>query len=353
VYALAFDPRQNIILAATSEGLWVCQGDSVKHQEDPALEGAGRLCAITVGSDKYWIGSEIGVLEYGTGPTLVRTPGEQDLPEATITCLAMDGQNRLWAGTASGVWTFDNHKWLHLQPPGSLTTPIVNVNQIVNTPGDIVWLGSWQAGREGGLRRFRSSVELPLARPGAPRTVDALALDTAGQLWVASGENLFRQVDATWQTQPGPDANKLFLCLLSDRNNQLWCGMKGCLYFQEGAGWLKILDQHDILAVAEDAEGVIWIGTSQGLYTYKSKKLKAADIHLPSSRVQALCLTGTDIWIGTAAGLVRLKQGQASYWDPGNSGLVGPSIKALALGADNILWVGTNLGVCQFKFMEE
>src|SRR5262245_26068592 len=63
-------------------------------------------------------------------------------------------------------------------------------------------------------------------------------------------------------------------------------------------------------AIAEDASGVLWFGTDNGLVRYDGRNVEAApnESELPSRRILALKLDHHGrLWIGTDAGAARLR----------------------------------------------
>ncbi|MGH9853079.1 MAG: two-component regulator propeller domain-containing protein, partial [Blastocatellia bacterium] len=66
-------------------------------------------------------------------------------------------------------------------------------------------------------------------------------------------------------------------------------------------------------AIAEDANGVLWFGTDNGLVRYDGRNVEAApnEATLPSRRTLALKLDARGhFWVGTDAGAARLREGR-------------------------------------------
>jgi signal transduction histidine kinase/ligand-binding sensor domain-containing protein len=60
-------------------------------------------------------------------------------------------------------------------------------------------------------------------------------------------------------------------------------------------------------AIAQDARGLLWFGTDNGLVSYDGRNVKPFSAPLPSRRILALQLDARgDLWIGTEAGAARL-----------------------------------------------
>src|SRR5262245_31912765 len=74
-------------------------------------------------------------------------------------------------------------------------------------------------------------------------------------------------------------------------------------------------------AIAEDANGVLWFGTDNGLVRYDGRNVEAAPYEalLPSRRILALKLDHRgDLWIGLVAGAARLRTNQIAV-EPTNN----------------------------------
>src|SRR5262245_55643226 len=64
-------------------------------------------------------------------------------------------------------------------------------------------------------------------------------------------------------------------------------------------------------AIAEDASGVLWFGTDNGLVRYDGRNVEAApnEAELPSRKILALKLDHRgQLWIGTGKGAARLRE---------------------------------------------
>jgi diguanylate cyclase (GGDEF)-like protein len=117
------------------------------------------------------------------------------------------------------------------------------------------------------------------------------------------------------------------------------------------------LPQNSVHAIAQTADGFLWLGTEEGLARFDGVRFTVFTSHgshgLASDYIQSLASDRDgSLWIGTDSGL--------SHWIPGRGssvlnggfqvlttrdGLAGDSVTALALDAAGTLWVGTNQGL--------
>ncbi|PYR16618.1 MAG: hypothetical protein DMF98_27930, partial [Acidobacteria bacterium] len=120
------------------------------------------------------------------------------------------------------------------------------------------------------------------------------------------------------------------------------------------------LPQNSVRAIVQTREGYIWLGTWGGLARFDGVRFtifnRANTPALGDSRITALA-EGADgsLWIGTgASGLIRLKDGAfTTYRSEGNTSYEERSrwqIRSIARGSDGGLWIGTSgSGFRRFK----
>ena len=122
---------------------------------------------------------------------------------------------------------------------------------------------------------------------------------------------------------------------LANLNRQSWAMENG-------------LPQNTVQALAQTADGYLWLGTEVGLVRFDGTGFLLFDEHsnpaLPGSDVQCL-LAGMDgsLWVGTSSGLARLKDGVITAFTPAN-GFPGKDIEALRQDAQGFVVVSTDSG---------
>ncbi len=211
-----------------------------------------------------------------------------------------------------------------------------------------------------------------------PRDVVAtLAQDTAGFVWIATGDGLVRHDGYRFRPQEREAASPAdrnlgwIRSLLAARDGRLWIATESqglavhdpasgrvsliaALQAADAAAGLSSVPQ--IHALAEGPDGSIWIGRmGGGLTRYEPAQQRvthhrqtALDGSLPDDRVLAL-LVGRDgtLWVGTWQGLSRLVPGSGRFEtvfggpEAGREGLV---VQALFQAADDRIWLGTRRG---------
>jgi signal transduction histidine kinase/ligand-binding sensor domain-containing protein len=185
-----------------------------------------------------------------------------------------------------------------------------------------------------------------------------LAFDEAGNGWTTDFRQGFRRISD--QTRPGtlPQPFGWGARLLADSRNTLWVATQGQGLWRvrpptvRGARpEVEVIDSRSglpsngVQALAEDADGAIWVGTSAGLVRLTPKRVSAfSDLGIP----RAIESTNDgSVWVGTTAGLIRYsKLGRTDYTE--RNGLPSAIVLALYADAAGVLWIATTRGIVKF-----
>jgi signal transduction histidine kinase/ligand-binding sensor domain-containing protein len=119
------------------------------------------------------------------------------------------------------------------------------------------------------------------------------------------------------------------------------------------------LPQDTIRAIAQTADGYLWLGTDEGLARfdgYEFTTFQKANGNLPSNSVTALAAAADGgLWIGTTNGLVLYRNKRFRTYTP-KDGLADESISQLYVDRHDVLWVVAGIHLCRFedgKFVTE
>ena len=239
-----------------------------------------------------------------------RWGSEQGLPRGPIYAIEQSIDGYLWIGTEKGLVRFDG-----------LSFVLVQSQPKQPAPTHVLGL---QADREGGvwarLRRptltmlryrngvFQDVMEI-LGRSRASVSANARDKDGNPLLWVLEQEG------SVIVLKRGK-----FETLASPTN----------------------FSRSPVLALAQTADGSIWVGTRDaGLFRLKEGITSAVKTGLPDLKVNTLVPKGNELWVGTDAGLVRW-DGSKLTKDGVPQSLDGVQILVLRLDARSNLWGGTN-----------
>ena len=112
------------------------------------------------------------------------------------------------------------------------------------------------------------------------------------------------------------------------------------------------LPQNSVHAIAQTADGFLWVGTEEGLARFDGVRFTLFDdTRAPQLRHAAITalLASSDggLWIGAVGGgLTRLGKGVIEHWSKTN-GLPDNNARCLILDRDGALWIGTDQGLAR------
>ena len=317
------------------------------RESTPALAGNDIRCLLEDHSGALWVGTASGLTRLKDGRA--RTFGSGDgVPGGAVRGMVESGDGRLWILTAGGlaaapVEHVDAAKIgfrTFSRRDGMLSD---NVLSLAADAGSGVWIGTSR-----GLDHVVGS----RVEPGPPATVgkavDALAgvAGDAGAVLVASADGVFRVEDgiATLLTRREalPIGGVQTLLSMPDgvwlvgRSSVSLQGPKGIRTFAAGGA----LPGTQVLAIAEDRDHAVWIGTNGGLARFWNGAMQSVGGKGDSAAVLSIFEDNDgDLWVGTETAGVSVLRPRTFEILPGSEGQAATSVMQ---AADRSLWVGTN-----------
>lgn len=297
----------NAIAEDTMGFLWIATDDGVSrfdgnnfmnfehYYHENALHRLYSIHALFVDevNDRLWIGSDKGLFytsmdtlrfrKYDKEGVLFKEYGNN------VQCLHKTGDDRLWAGGAGGLLSFDLNDLSQLPIVHNITyldEPFAGVRCISSDPVEenVIWFGTTK-----GLIRFNTiSVDYQIFRYGNnPEldenmirkihvTQDKVLLGT----W-AAGLVIFDKDKETYQKPLGqqfPNSHKLINDFYCDQNNLWVTTLNGIIHYDCSNESIIDLKAHDfknekIRGVSfVDSRGIIWFGNSLGLFKYSQER---------------------------------------------------------------------------------
>ncbi len=339
-----------------------------------------------------WLGvAGAGVFSYArAGLTALQDVSVKELL-ADSHCLLEDHSGRIWVGAGDDfVLCRDNDRWHTHRVPRHQARPFICA--LAEGPDGTVWAGS--AGE--GLLEFRGGKsEVLSARSGlSDNLTECLLMDREGVLWVGTHGGLnrlqrrqlfvFGQKEGLgygavnglaevlpgmlWAGKPsdglyrwdgrsfgrlvsdglsliGPPVN----ALLSARDGSCWvAAARGLMHFKEPSqanirAELSSMSGRNVLALAEDAEGALWVGTREGEVWEWAHNQWLPHTNLWQNHPITSIVHGPErqLFLGTEGGGLECYSGaQHSHFDRAQ-GLFTDLIVTLHLDAEGALWIGT------------
>ncbi len=238
---------------------------------DPAVKG-GRLRAVGLAWAVY----------VALAPTLVAQQAmfrnytvEDGLSQSQIETILQDNQGQLWSGTYHGLSRFDGHTFTNFTVKDGLADNIVTASHMDATGR--LWFGH----PSGNVTTYSDATfdVLPAAEAWQGRQIQGFLDDAAGTLWIATeGSGLLAMkmgVSNLPVALPQSPRRVRDVVAWADR---LWVGAAEGLF-----SFAPVDDAtaarfdtpttsfvHDVLALAVDAAGKLWIGTSDSGFSSSS-----------------------------------------------------------------------------------
>jgi len=376
---------ENSVVSITQDGVfWLDPSDDQWQQLGAIYRDVTAFDTDSQGN--VWIGrKDLGLAQYngseGWQLQTINSPASND-----FSSVALDSRGRLWcASQISGVHMLnENGVWTNFSQESGLKN---NDHRVVMVDSeDRVWAGSWgggisifeQANGEFTPTKFDSSQEI-LAGVSIDLSfvlVTDMTQDEFGNIWIVNREAANDQVlpvrssqgDFFYFLSTVEEIGTRFVKLLEiDRINRIWIGTEdrgikvidymGTLSnktddrFDQGLDNTEGLLSNKITALAEDKDGIMWIGTEEGLNFWQGQVGRRTG--LINSFVNTIGIDGiNNKWIGTANGITVLNNDGRTQTDytTGNSPLVSNNIQSFAFNEETgEVWIGTTNGLSRFQ----
>lgn len=346
--------------------------------------------------NSYWIADkQNGLLQYTDGNLQQLVPNS---PTGIGTGGLSASSNTWWMAVDSTLNQFQNGHWTAITPGSSSPLNFGQIDPVLQGPQQEVWIGSTTQGlaklQQNNWVQFKESLLQPSA--SGSYTVGGLALDNLNQLWItndgAANGLVLRKPDGTHQSFNIPFGyfNQRVTDIVIDDTDQKWIaspqgngvfvfnhgmsventGDDQWRFFRFGAGNGN-LPGNEVLSLAKDKFGFIWVGTNDGIGV-----IQCADQAISSSgceavlpvvqsdnfagflfkgeRVNAMVVDGANQkWIGTDNGLwlVSPDGGKTLHrFTIGNSPIPDNRIQKLALDhSSGTLLISTAKGLMSYQ----
>lgn len=379
------------------------------------------------GQDGLWVGTAAGLdqLDLATGKVRRQAEGAipPGLPALRVNALVVDRRGNLWVGTIEGIyvlragahafepvpavggtgaaievwrlmedgagriWVGTHATGAFVIEPGAATARQVRdsersdgkgietdwVVSIVDAGDGHVWLGTWAQGivevdtRTWATRHLRHDPAVPgsLGKDDVP----VLMRDRSGLVW-AGGPDLLDSIDpqqrtiSTWYGSSTRLPGGVTAVLVrSDRSVWLGSDTGGVdviapdrtsdrrLPAEDGQS-STALPTSAVLSMADAPNGEVFIGTAKGLYRTRDggrsvERMEFAGLS-PTALTRALYAAGGRLWIAGTNGLSYVDQPAQGAVARGVASLRGADIMTLNGLEDGSLWVGTSTGLARY-----
>ena len=307
-----------------------------------------------------WIGTkERGLVHAHQGRTDVfeRSDG---LSGDFIERLFEDREGNIWVATIDGLDRFRD-----------LAVPTISVKQglsdatvesVLAAKDGSVWLGTldglnrWNNGR---VTIYRKSGETPGS--GLPdNAIESLYQDFEGQIWVSTRRGIALLENGRFITVSSVPSG--VQAIAGDSAGNLWLSQRGSLFHLRGRRvveqfpWTRLArDDHARTMITDPVGGGLWLGFQRGVAYFKDGQIRAsysAADGLGAGRVRQLRLDQQGaLWAATEGGLSRLKDGRIATLS-GKNGLPCDDVQWMAEGDDHFFWLYMACGLVRITRAE-
>ena len=293
-----------------------------------------------------------GVFWFGADGKTARITSDQGLSHSGILSLCVDQERNLWVGTDGGGVNRVKRRVFEVAEPAR--------GKVVQTVSADATGGLWMGFNGGGATYWKGATftnygasEGLLSFNMPALSMSAIFVDGDGGVWAGTrGGGLFRF--QTNRFAPAPRMEKIsrdILAIHQDRQGRLWIGTGAGLARWDGRDWemRRDLSAVAVRAIADDRAGNLWIGTAgDGLKRLHGEQFTPIHVKdgLPSEDISALLADNADVlWVGTRGnGLARFADGKWTRYTT-REGLVANSISFLIEDDAGELWIGSNAGL--------
>jgi len=236
-----------------------------------------------------------------------------------VTAFAQSADGVLWIGATTGLYRFDGVRFELFEPPASQPLPFLSISALLALPDSTLWVG-YTFGGASVLARGR--VVSYSQRDGLPEgTINAIARDSAGDIWAATTTGLARLYGGRWQRigaengYPGGPASDL----LVDRRGTLWAPTgagvfvlpRGAIRFMRQAPPLDAAGNGSAGVPREAPDGSVWgASTTLGLTRLSDSAGRATPARPAAERLREAWSLFVDrrahAWLDGPGGLVRV-----------------------------------------------
>ena len=303
----------------------------------------GNLVIGTYGDGVYWFDAEGHATQIASG---------EGLSHDSVLAITVDREGSLWVGTSGGGLNRVKRKMFNVLD----RTRGLTVQSVCEDGKGGLWIGFngarvdyWSGASEEQYGLLASDV-----------FVKTVLADSNKHVWAGvqrpTGSKLFQFQNSLTNFLPTPIGGSDISVLFEDRKRTLWVGSKfGLARLDERA--FRVLTnapgRMDVRALADDAEGNLWIGTEgKGVVRFHDGQFESftRTNGLPSDDIRSLYMdTNSVLWVSTSSGLARHSNGKWITFSRPREGLLGDSLSYLVEDGQGYLWIASNFGLLRVK----
>jgi len=371
------------------------------ENDEKSLSDNYIYCIFEGADGELWIGTEMGGLNRfdPCEEEFLHYKNESDNPESIsrnkVISICEDRSENLWIGTFGGGLNIADLKKKKFQlyrseGENSINLPHKDVaSMFLNEDDGLLWIGTWGGGlgiynREtGDIKTY--SAESPPGKRIAGDNVFVIFNDSKDRIWVGTNsgisiydknDNSFYMIQDYFKEADFVSITNRINSIIEDKKHNIWIGTERGLHkFNEKSNELTTylakykskdkattrlaLTANKVYSVIEDRDGMIWVGTSDGLNMidpYENTIINFWSDYTSTNTLSNSFVTevfeSSDgyIWIGTSSGINKYdKETRTFSYFTIKDGLPDDQIYEIQEDNNGNLWFSTNKGLAMLN----
>ena len=287
-------------------------------------------CIEIVSDNEIWVGTlDNGVQLFNGHSYMAYNTKNSPLPGDRIYDIFIDSEDRKWIATLNGLAILDNNEWSVYTPENS-NLPGKTVISIVQEKQGRIWLGT----DEGVVADLFGTV-YNSDNSGLPgNLVTEMYIDDEGLIWIATDKGIASFDGNTWSSHisgTGILPQELVRAIEIDKYNNLWAsfifGSDGALLVFDGQNWEFVepeggfLEGVGVYDIISTDKGEVWFSTHhKGLIKYNGTNFEhflVSNSDIPINQILSLAVDSSGyVWMGSRKGLTKVISSPTSNLNP-------------------------------------
>lgn len=310
-----------------------------------------------------WIGTVKGLTKFD-GKSFTTFTTKHGLASDNIHTVMADRSGRVWISTNEGIMVFDGKSFSVIRQKNGL--PSAPVTSLFQDRSGNIWFGSAE-----GLGKMSFTRKSPpdqafdnydIIAGVFDSAVTAIAEDGQGNLWLGTQHGAMRYDGVNFHQidRKGGLADDHVQALVRDQvSGAIWAGTpSGLSRLEVSSETGKIQSENykvssmpngnNIGKLYQDAEGNLWMGTSNGLYKFRDPSFATFSKEEGMENPWVFPIfrdKKNNLWAGTFDGGFYRYDGKAFQYFSEKEGLIGTWMCSGTVDRDGQVWMGTNKGI--------
>ncbi|GAB4134368.1 MAG: hybrid sensor histidine kinase/response regulator [Bacteroidia bacterium] len=345
VSCLAEDSTGQIWIGSTVNGFWKFNGQRfTNYGKEHNIETSAAIVVVAL-KQTVLVGYSSGIYEYDIDKDVFRTSVKTN----DLRSMCYDPVQRcVWVAEKENLYRLENNRLVSVSLPEKMKENGLNIQEIYAAPNGYLYIGC-----EKGLCIYKPSTntfsENDLTDQLKGTRVTAICAGSDGSVWIGTNNKLVLRYLGPgnfiqYNVQNGMLSETIY-DIIEDRFGKVWFGTReqGLLKLRNEAFTMYNtypgMSSGTVFRLYEDHAGRIWIGSyADGLYVFENGV--SAPVTAGGQTLQQPVAVKEDqsgvIWVGHADGLSQINNRSVT-----RTFLNGIRVRALEIGKDGHLWIGT------------